>query len=204
MNRLVRFALLPLLVFVAGACQVTPRAEDIQVRDFPIANRHPYALHIEVHGGLDQMTMPVRGHMPLPNEELAAGVRESFAGTEVFARVAPPTDADYRLDVVFGNYIQPHGGVNLTSSLTLLWSLSESESQRTVWQEFIETSYTATVRDAFVGATRARICAEETTSDNIRQAISRISELDLRGPGSGTVPQAQGLSPRLDGRRPPP
>lgn len=137
---------------------------------------------------------PVRGHdasaglgvegggglkYRISNAAFEEAVTTSLVEAHLFSRLVRIADADYRLDAILGDCRQPAGGANMTTVMTVLWSLSRVASGETVWQALIESEYTATIGDAFAGAVRMRKATEGAARKNIEEAIRRIAAADL-------------------------
>jgi hypothetical protein len=151
-------------------------AKNMQVDDFSAAAPHAGTLGLNVEGG-----WALAGQ--ITNEQFAQAVEASLVAAKSFSRLVAIGEAVYRLDVVLGDLRQPPGGFNMTTEMTVLWSLSRVDSRETVWQELVASTYTARVGDAFAGAVRLRVSAEGAARANIRQALELLANADLGAGG---------------------
>jgi len=166
-----------LLALLTSACSTTPMAENMQVNDYRAASQYPETLGLKVEGG---WKLPGQ----ISNEEFAKAVEASLVSSRVFSGLVEIERAVYRLDVVVGDLRQPPGGFNMTTEMTVLWSLSRVDSRETVWQQLVTSSHTATVGDAFAGVVRLRKSAEGAARENIREALDRIAHANVGTHGS--------------------
>ena len=68
-------------------------------------------------------------------------------------------------------------GFSFTVKMEAGWTFKRAAVGVVVWQESIKSTYTATIKDAFVGATRLRLATEGAERNNISQGLSKISKL---------------------------
>lgn len=172
MKTLARFAGLVGIAILAAACSTVPAAKNMQVDDYAADRSHRAPLGVNVEGGWD---LPGQ----IANEEFLKAVETSLVSSKVFSRIVRIEDAVYRLDVVVGDLRQPPGGFDMTTVMTVLWSLSRVDTQDTVWQQLVESSHTATVGDAFAGVVRLRKSAEGAARKNIRRALELMANAAL-------------------------
>jgi hypothetical protein len=161
-----------LIALLTSACSTVPKAESMQVDDYTAATTHPETLGLSVEGG---WSMPAQ----ISKLEFAKAVETSLVSSKVFSRLVQIEAAVYRLDVVLDDVRQPPGGFNMTTEMTVLWSLSRVDTKETVWQELVQSSYTATVGQAFAGVVRARMSAEGAARNNIRNALEKLALAEL-------------------------
>lgn len=148
---------------LATGCSSIPKAAAMQPEDLSFATQQPGALLVEVGGGQDYAYR-------ISNAQFEQALRAALVDSGLFAGLVEG-DPDYRLDVVLGD---GHGIEG--RELTLLWSLSRVDNQRTFWQKLITSrgrSY------HFVGVTRQRRGLEFAARENIRIALEQLAGLDL-------------------------
>ena len=103
----------------------------------------------------------------------------SLQNSNLFTYANSDDNADYRLDVLLMIQDQPAFGLNMTVTLLARYTIIDESSGDVVWTKDINSSYTATVGDAFVGAVRVNKANEGAVRENIRQALNEISALQL-------------------------
>ena len=55
------------------------------------------------------------------------------------------------------------------------WELIDLQRQVPVWIDLVSSRFTATLSDAFAGATRCRLAYEGVLKENIRNGINQLS-----------------------------
>jgi hypothetical protein len=171
-------------VLLASACSSVPSARNMQVTDYLAPSTHEGSVGLQVDGGWE-----LTGQ--ITNPEFAKAVESSLVASKVFTRLVQLQDAVYRLDVVVDDLRQPPGGFNMTTEMTVLWSLSRVDTQETVWQALVASRHTADVGEAFAGAVRLRKATEGAARDNIRQALELLANADLRPPEAPGSPETR-------------
>jgi len=107
---------------------------------------------------------------PAFHDALVAAIAES----QVFSSKDP---SEYLLlvDIVKSERVS---GLTIHVPLSTHWQLTRLSDNRVLFNEFITTTGTATVGDAW-GITRLSIALERASQENIRQGLTKLSELDL-------------------------
>lgn len=187
-----RFVATTCAVLLASACSTVPSARNMQVEDYMAPSTHEGTVGLQVDGGWN-----LTGQVT--NPEFAEAVESSLVASKVFTRLVQLQDAVYRLDVVVDDLRQPPGGLNMTTEMTVLWSLSRVDTQDTVWQALVASRYTAHVGEAFAGAVRLRKATEGAARDNIRQALKLLANADLRPPEAPGSPETRNTSAESHG-----
>lgn len=70
---------------------------------------------------------------------------------------------------------QPLVGINMTVRTTIDYSLKESNSNKVVFKKTVETPFTATMSDAFVGINRLKIANEGSVKRNIMKLLEELN-----------------------------
>jgi hypothetical protein len=159
-------ALALLAVLLLLGCSTVPQATRMQVErrlDRPSAG----ALSLHVEGGSDVVMAGIS------NAEFEAAVRHSLLASGLFSEILE--SAPYRLDVVLGDIRLPVAGADMTTVMTVLWSLSRNDTRETVWQALIESQHTAQSGEAFAGVVRVRKATEGAARENIEAAIQQLA-----------------------------
>jgi len=87
--------------------------------------------------------------------------------------------ADYQLEATLVELQQPSFSLATRVDIGVAWRLWHTETRRVVWDERIRTSDTASLSEALIGTKRCRLATERAARANIREAIERMSRLDL-------------------------
>lgn len=80
----------------------------------------------------------------------------------------------YMLNAQLLDLDQPIIGFNSTVTAKVRYTLMSASDQSTKFDETIETPYTATLSDAFVGVERLRLANEGAIRENISAAITKL------------------------------
>ena len=129
---------------------------------------------VQVAGGKETSSA---GSPQIANADFAAAIQTAISDSKMFATV---DDAgEYQLEAYLARLEQPIFGLSMTVTLEVGWKLMRLGETRPVWQESIETVYTATSGEAFAGVTRLRKANEGAARENIARALRRIAELKL-------------------------
>ena len=107
-------------------------------------------------------------------------LKQSILKSALFSQVVDGNSGRYRLDASIGGLTQPLMGVSLTVDLEVSYTLVDSFTGKTVWQQNIATSHPATGSDSIVAATRLRLANEAAARKNIEAAITAMGNLGLR------------------------
>ncbi len=174
MRRSWRSGALAAVAWLATACSGVPRVEQMRVADLASGTPHREPLALEVHPTLTQFDW-IR-------EPFSEAVRESLVASKLFSPVVESDDAAYRLDVVFWGIHPLPEDFYTKLDVTVLWSLSRVDTEQTVWQQLLPSSYTVAVGDAFQRGARFRLTLEGALRENIRQAFERMAGAKLTSP----------------------
>ena len=75
---------------------------------------------------------------------------------------------------------QPLIGMSQTVDMEVSYTLEDSTAGKTVWQQSIATSHTATGSDSIIAHTRLRLANEAAARKNIEAAILAMGNLGLQ------------------------
>lgn len=106
-------------------------------------------------------------------------VRESLQNSGLFKTVTFQNGSDYILTASLLNQDQPEIGLDMTVSLTVVFTIVDNSTGEKVFNEVITRSYTATWGDAFVGATRLSKANEGAVRENIKGLLYLLSKTKL-------------------------
>jgi hypothetical protein len=163
-------------VVLASGC-ASPASHQMMIpTDFAPAKKHPETVSVEVKGGTSTDTM---GKSQISNEEFAQALVESINNSQTFSKVIPGSGANYLLTAQIVSLEQPTFGLSFLVKMEVGWTLKRIDTGKTVWQESIQSEFTATTGDAFIGAKRLRLATEGAARNNISAGLAKISRLDL-------------------------
>ena len=170
-----------LLLLVIAAmlvgCATPATFEGMVPGSFDIIQKHPHAVNVKVTGGQETSAM---WKTQISNEAFAQALVEAINKTQAFSKVIQGTGADYLLLVTIFSMEQPTFGGAFTVNLEAGWTLTRADNGVKVWQEAIKSEFTATMGDAFGGATRLRLATEGAARNNIAAGLAKISRLNLQ------------------------
>ncbi|HUX79348.1 MAG TPA: hypothetical protein VMW10_06360 [Alphaproteobacteria bacterium] len=88
-----------------------------------------------------------------------------------------PEDAQYQLAATILALDQPLIGFNMTVDMTVDYLLKDKRTGKIVFGEKINSSYTGTMGDAFVGTTRLRITNEGAVRQNFDLFLKKLLKM---------------------------
>jgi hypothetical protein len=158
-----------------AACASAPNREAMTVGT-PAAKTHPYSVSVQTQGGKESSATTGSN---VSNEDLKATIESSITQSRLFRSVLQGKNADYELTVTVTQLTKPIFGASFTVSMEAGWSLIRMSDGTVAMRKVIQSSHTATMGDAVVGATRMRLAVEGAARDNIAQGLQAIAELKL-------------------------
>lgn len=167
---------------LGSGCSSIPKAAAMQPQDLSFASALPGSLRVVVSGGQ-------QFEFRISNEQFEQALRDSLVQSGLVSRLAE-SGADYRLDVVLGD---GHGIEG--RELSVLWSLSRVDTQRTFWQKMVIARGRS---HHFVGVTRQRRGLEYAARENIQQGLEALSRVDF---AAAAAPQKSETSREDPNRR---
>lgn len=160
---------------LATGC-ATPAASSGMIPESDKGKTHPYSVSIEVTGGRATETT---GTPQVSNEAFREALTKTLAGARLFAHVIEAKVADYEMNVIIFDIEQPDSGMSVDVSMEAGWTLTKRNSGEIAWQKVVRTAYTASGGSALTFTSRLRLATEGAARENIRQAVSEISKLEL-------------------------
>ena len=135
---------------------------------------------VAVSGGSATSSM---GESQISDDAFAQALRDSIEKSGLFTK-ASASGARYKLTAFIGKVDQPMFGFSMTVKMEVSYTLTDTQSNKTVWSKEIQSEHTAKAGEAFAGATRLRLANEGAARENIQQAIAAMSAVDTvaRGP----------------------
>lgn len=155
-------------------CATAAKSDAIVAAPATLVHKSSSDVSVAVVGGQETSSM---GASQISNDNFAQALTESIGQSGLFAKVAG--NGHYKLTAFIGKVDQPLMGFSMTVKMEVNYTLVDSTSGKTVWTKNVASTYTAKASAAFAGVTRLRLANEGTAKDNIQQAITDISTLNL-------------------------
>lgn len=175
-NKYIFAAVLIGVVAVLSGCASPASKEAVVAHGIAIDMHHQKTVSIVTNGGSETGALDTPN---ISNEDLAAAIEESITENKLFTQVIHDGDSDYLLSVNIVSMTKPLFGASFTVRMEAAWSLSEQKTKQVVMRESITSSYTATMGQALVAVTRLRLAVEGAVRENIKQGLTKISQLQL-------------------------
>ncbi len=164
------------IALIASGCATASKPTAMVAETMSVSNQHAASVSIEVTGGSETSSM---GASNISNRDFAEAIRTSISQSGLFTDISSANLADYRLTADIVELNRPMFGTSFTVDLEVTWRLRRTSDTYVVWEKAIASSFTATMGDAFSGATRLRLANEGAARENIREAIQEMAELTL-------------------------
>jgi hypothetical protein len=142
-----------------------------------VASKSSETVSITVTGGRATSSTYVS---EISDADFREALKQSILKSALFSQVMEDNSGRYRLGAYIGALTQPLIGLSLKVDLEVSYTLVDSTTGKTVWQQSIATSYTATTSDSIVLVTRLRLANEGAARKNIEAAIVAMGHLGLR------------------------
>jgi hypothetical protein len=149
--------------------------------------QRPFSVSVTTSGGQATGAMDSSN---VGNDDLKAAIEASIRDSKAFREVVDGPGGQYQLAVNIIQLNKPMFGMSFTVELEAGWSLSRGDDRQVVMRRVVRSSHTATMGDAFVGATRLRLALEGAVRGNIAQGLRAIDEAALPDT-AGRVGEAQ-------------
>lgn len=165
------WAIAPLVLAAAlvAGCVSPAKPESMTAR--PVASGHP-------SNGDVSLTVSGGNSGEITDDAFAQALRDSLQGSGLF-RAVVQAGARYQLKAVIGRIDHATAGVSFPASMQVSYQLIDSGANKTLWAESVTSYYTAKFSEAFMASARVRKAVEGAARDNIEQALTRISTLNL-------------------------
>ena len=161
------------LFFVVG-CASGAVSTRMSPLDISSVNKHPFSVSVAVASG--EETNPL-WMSKISNPEFQIAIADAINRSGVFRSVIKDGISDYRLDVAITKLDQPLFGINISVTLSTLWILTKSDTNKVLFKEEISSSFTATMGDSVLGVKRLRLANEGVARENIKAGIEKISRI---------------------------
>ena len=161
-------------LLLAG-CTTPAESKGLSPAGFKVARQHSASVIVHTEGGDETSGL---GNPEISasafREALVKAVKESRGFSSV--REEPP--ADYRLSVsVVATKLSV--GATARETVSARWQLTRLSDNSVKFNQFLTTSGKATIGDALTFWPRTRIALERAGQENIKQGLTKLSELNL-------------------------
>jgi hypothetical protein len=180
MTTAARFAALACVIAAAvlsGGC-ATPATSAGMVASPPPTAVHQVGSDVSVAVSGGSATSST-GASQISDDSFAQALTDSITKSGLFAKVLP-SGARYKLTAFIGKVDQPMFGFSMTVKMDVSYSLTDTQSNKSVWSKEISSEYTAKASEAFAGVKRLRLANEGAARENIQQAIAAMAALNLQ------------------------
>lgn len=159
------------LFLVFSVCSCLPQARTNQL--VPVvrsSTQTGQAVSVSTTGGNDQS---IREGLGVKSNEFRSGLEQSLIESGLFSQIG---GGGYQLDTRILNINHPAESAvfNVTTQIEVDYTLSRAGS--TVWKKSIRSSHRTESGEALLGEFRDRMAAEGAIRENIKIAISSMSE----------------------------
>jgi hypothetical protein len=166
-----------LLLLAFSGCASPTQSSAMQTGILPLGHKHSQSVAVQTNGG--QPTNPMWTSQ-IADQDLANAIQASILSNQLFSGVVNIGNADYVLNATIFKIDQPMVGFSMEVGVEIMWSLTPKGATKPVWEKSIHTRVRKGVGDAFAGVTRVRIATEASAKENITQALTEISKLELK------------------------
>jgi hypothetical protein len=139
----------------------------------------------EVTGG--EETDPMWKSM-VGNGQFHEALQHSLAANKLLA--ATPEAAKYTIKAELKELSQPFMGFDMTVSAKVNYQVAAKDASELAFGQVIDSEYTATVSDAFLGVERLKLANEGAIRENIKEFIKRLVAAPPPNPTTGPRPVA--------------
>jgi hypothetical protein len=136
------------------------------------------SLKIGKVGGGEDYDMWLEGTR-VDDPEFLLALRSSLNESGLFKQPDASGDADYVLNALILTQDSPGAGFDMTASLFVKYTLVDTATEETVWQENIQSEFTAGCTSSCIGAVRANKAKEGAVRENLKVLIAKLSDLNL-------------------------
>lgn len=157
-------------------CFTTPKATDLTPVGLSFPQGFDAPVEVELRGDAK-----VEKTVVIPQAEMALALREAVVTSGLFPSTGDDGGEGYQLLVVITGYDPPQAGFTITATLTSRWLLTREGGSEPLFQDFLKSTYTCGVGDAFVGMKRFRLANEGAVRAMIADGLEKISRVAQKG-----------------------
>ena len=181
MNKLAPFSLraataITMVAMLAG-CASSANWEAMTPTAVATTKKLPQTVSVKTSGGSATGAMDSSS---IGNDDLKAAIEKSITQSKLFAAVVPVGGEDYELSVAITRLSKPTFGLAFTVEMEAGWVLVKRSDKTMVWRKSVQSSYTASMSDAFVGVKRLQMAVEGAARQNIEQGLKAIESAEIR------------------------
>lgn len=158
-----------------SGCATASKPDAMVAKPVAVTHASSSDVSVTVAGGQDTSKM---GASQISDDAFAQALRDSITQSGLFKAVAA-TGGRYKLSAFIGKVDQPMMGFSMTVKMEVSYTLVDTTSGKAVWSKNIASEHTAKASEAFAGVTRLRLANEGAAKDNIEQALTEMSTLQL-------------------------
>ena len=160
---------------VLGGCATAAKSDAMVAEPVAITHTSSSDVSVIVSGGKETSGM---GASQISDDGFGQALRDSITKSGLFKAVAA-SGGRYKLTAFIGKVDQPMMGLSMTVKMEVSYTLTDTQSGKTVWSKNVASEHTAKMGDAFAGVARLRMANEGAAKANIQQAITEISAMQL-------------------------
>jgi hypothetical protein len=160
---------------VLSGCATASKSDSMVASPVAVTHTSSSDVSVVVSGGKETSKM---GASQVSDDAFAQALRDSITKAGLFKSIAA-SGGRYKLSAFIGKVDQPMMGFSMTVKMEVSYSLVDTQSGKTVWAKNIASEHTAKPSEAFAGVKRLRLANEGAAKDNIQQALSEISTIQL-------------------------
>jgi hypothetical protein len=160
-------------VLALAGCAAPAEKGNMAVAPIATTKKLPYSVAVTTRGGSETGAMDSSN---VSNADLKAALEASITKSSLFKSVVQGKDGDYELSVTVTQLNKPVFGASFTVTMDAGWSLVKASDKSVAMRKSISSTYTATMSDSLVGATRMRLAVEGVVRENITQGMKAISD----------------------------
>ena len=158
-----------------SGCATASKSDAMVAKPVAVTHASSSDVSVAVAGGKDTTKM---GASQISDDAFAQALRDSISQSGLFKSVAA-SGGRYKLSAFIGKVDQPMMGFSMTVKMEVSYTLVDTTSGKAVWSKNIASEHTAKASEAFAGVTRLRLANEGAARDNIEQALTEMSALQL-------------------------
>jgi hypothetical protein len=162
------------LLVTACASPPTPGAMRAATPVVASAKKAPGGVVVTTAGGTETSNLAGVG---ISDEDLKSAIEASLADAAIFNH-AGQDPARYLLQASIVQLSKPSFGASFTVDLEIAWTLTDKQLGTRLLRKSIQSSHTATMSEALVGANRIRLAIEGAARKNIESAMMELSRLN--------------------------
>ena len=174
-----RLVLSIVLITLLAGCASAPKVMNmVPVVDSSTFVNKDKTLKISMVYGGEESDPIIKGSR-IDNASFMEAVIQALTNSNLFTKINPTDQPDLVLTPEIHSQDQPILGFNMTATLLVRYILKNGADGTQIWTKDIISKYTATVGEAFVGATRLKKANEGAVRENIKSLIDELAKLEL-------------------------